>query len=281
MELAARRPLLAIATLTTASALALAPITIAPTEIPTPVRISTQVVQLTDAWSDLFTVTAASLTQLGSLVIGTNNSYPLPNPTFPLAPVATQLVLNQLIYVAQLFTGNAGAIPVEIGTHLNQVGAVLQQFATAGPSVILQQLIAPFYAIQQSIQYIANSTNKLAALFQAPALFLNYTLNADTGLLGQYGPIGLPLIFRNLLTTALYTTPPAIVLPFKKAAAAASTPKPTTATVAPTAPSGTASSARTKPKASASSSRKAASAKAKAKANSSGAGGGQGHSKRG
>ena len=56
MEYATRRPMLAAAALTTAGALALTPITVAPLESHapsiSPARISSQAVQLTDAWSD-------------------------------------------------------------------------------------------------------------------------------------------------------------------------------------------------------------------------------------
>ena len=136
MEHATHRPMLALATLTTVGALALSPITVAPTDahMPSfpPALISTDAVQLTNAWTDLVTVTSASLTQLRGMFLGTDTSYPLPNPTLPLAPVATQLVLNQLIYVAQLFTGQAGQIPGEIGDHLNKAGLVFYQIAVAG-----------------------------------------------------------------------------------------------------------------------------------------------------
>lgn len=287
MQHAVRRPLLAAATLTTAGALALTPITITPPDLHpaglAPVRIATEAVQLTDAWSDLFADTATSVGNLVALGLGLDSNYPLPSPTFPLAPVASQLVLNQLIYVAKLFNGQAGEIPVWIGAHLTEVGKLAQLFVSAVPGVVLQQLQIPFYAAAQTLQYIANSGNPLYALFQAPAVFLNLALNNQFGLLGFTGPVGISLIFRNLLATALYTTPPAIVLPFKKAA---STRKATaTNTVTTTAPSGTASSARSKPKApsSASSSKRkpassAASATSDSKANSNA---GRGHSKRG
>jgi hypothetical protein len=274
----ARRPLLAAATLTTAGALALTPVTITPPELhaaSSPLRVSTQPIQLTDAWSDLFADTATSVVTLGAMTLGTYPTYPLPTPNFPLAPVATQLVFNQLIYVAKLFTGQAGDIPAWIGAHLTEVGKVAQLFVAAIPGVVLEQIRVPFYAAQQAINSVGSSGNLLTGLVEAPAVFLDIALNNQFGLLGVTGPIGIALIFRNLLTTALYTTPPAIVLPFKKAAA--STPRPAAATKKLT-PSGTASSARSKPKApssAASSKRKPATS---AKTNS---GAGRGHGKRG
>ncbi|WP_179475092.1 hypothetical protein [Mycolicibacterium vinylchloridicum] len=248
-----RRPLLAAATLTTATALALTPVTVTPPELHpaiSPIRVSTQAVQLTDAWSDLFSHTTTSVTNLVVLGLGLDASYPLPSPTIPLAPVATQLLLNPLIYVAKLFNGQAGQIPAWIGAHLTEVGKVAQLFVAAVPGVVLEQIQVPFFAAQQAINSIGSSGNVLTGLLQAPAVFLDVALNNQFGLLGFTGPIGISLIFRNLLANALYTTPPAIVLPFKKASAATLRPKATTTTAPkPVAPSGTANSARLKPKA--------------------------------
>jgi hypothetical protein len=146
-------------------------------------------------------------------------------------------------------------------------------YVDAAPPVIVQQIQTPFVAIKLALDSITTSTNLLIGLLEAPAVFLDAALNSQYGLIGVNGPITIPIILRNLLVDAIYTTPPTIVLPFKKAAAAA--PTAAAATVTPAAPSGTASSARSKPKAPANSSRKAASAKA------SNSGAGSGHSKRG
>lgn len=277
-DTARRRPLIAAATLTTAGALALTPITVTP-HAPSisPARISTQAVQLTDAWTDLFTDTVTSAVGLATSFLGKNNNLPLPSPTIFVAPIATQLVLNQFIYAAQLLTGKGGLIPGEISAHLTAVVDILGQvLGSAGP-LLGEYLKVPFAAAQAAFDYVATATNPLIALVEAPAVFLNLALNNQYGLLGQVGPIGFPIIIRNVLATALYTTPPTIVLPFKKAA---STPKPaatTTATVKVAAPSGTAGSARSKPKAPSSAANKRKAASVKADNNSAG----QGHSKRG
>jgi hypothetical protein len=278
MEQATRRPLLALATLTTAGALALSPITVTP-HAPgiSAARISTQAIQLTDAWTDLVGDTVVSVVTLGAMFLGADNNYPLPSPTIPFAPVVTQLVLNQFIYAAQLLTGNGGQIPGEISTHLTAVVDIAGSVLGAAGPLLGEYLKLPIAAAQAAIDYVATATNPLLALFEAPAVFLNLVLNNQYGLFGQVGPIGFPIIIRNILAKALYTTPPAITLPFKKAAAS-STPKLAAATVKVVAPSGTAGSARSKPKAPSS----AASTKrttASAKANSNNAG--QGHSKRG
>jgi len=286
MELTARRPLLAVATLTTAGALALAPITVAPhAPSVSPMRISTDAVQLTDAWSDLAGDTVVSVVTLGAMFLGADSSYPLPSPTIPFAPVITQLVLNQLIYAAQLFTGNGGQIPGEIATHVDAALTLAGEAIGAVPALLGEWLKLPFSAAQVAIEYVTTATNPLLALFQAPAVFLNLALNNQYGLFGQVGPIGFPIIIRNILAKALYTPPPTITLPFKKAA---STPKSAAAAIAapsPAAPSGTASSARTKSAAPTTGSRKASAKAAKAPTakatNKSGAGTGQGHSKRG
>jgi hypothetical protein len=281
MEYAARRPMLAIATLTTVGALALAPIAVAPPELSAPsiaaARISTEAVQLTDAWSDLLTNTVVNVIQLGGLFLGVSSTFPLPNPTIPLAPVATQLVLNPLIYAVQLFTGQGAQIPTEIATHLSNIANFVQLIVSDVPGIIVQQIQAPFLAAKLALDSITTGGNLLLGFLEAPAVFLDTALNSQFGLIGVDGPIAVPITIRNLLATALYTTPPTITLPFKKAA---STPKPTAATTVTSrvaSPSGTASSARSKPKASSS----AASSKlttTSAKANNNSAG--QGHGKR-
>jgi hypothetical protein len=284
MHRAARRPMLAIATLTTVGALALAPIAVAPPELSAPsiaaARISTQAVQLTDAWSDLLTNTVVNVVQLGGLFLGVSSTFPLPNPTIPLAPVATQLVLNPLIYAVQLFTGQGAQIPTEIATHLSNVANLVQLIVSDVPGIIVQQIQTPFLAAKLALDSITTTTNLLLGLLEAPAVFLDTALNSQFGLIGVDGPIAVPIILRNLLATALYTTPPTVTLPFKKAAAAAPTVAAATAT--PASPSGTASSARSKPKASssaASNKRTAASAKVKVKVNNNSSAG-QGHGKR-
>jgi hypothetical protein len=143
------------------------------------------------------------------------------------------------------------------------------------PPVIVKQLETPFLAVEEALKSITTSGNLLIGLLEAPAVFLNIVLNSPYGLLGQTGPIGVPIIIRNAFAKAVYTPLPTIVLPFKKAGgAAAVTPEAPAAAVASS--SDTASSARSKPKAPASSSRKAASSKASAKGST-----GTGHSKRG
>jgi len=287
MQTAVRRPMLALATLTTAGTLALTPITVTP-NAPTisAARISTQAVQLTDAWSDLGAHTIDSVVELATTFLGVNNNYPLPPGSFPLAPVATQLVLNQIAYLAQLFNGQGGQIPGEISTHLTEVFTFAGQVLSATPDVIGEQLKTPFVALQQALATIGAAPNPLAGLLYAPAIFLDIALNSPAGLLGAVGPIGFSLIIRNVLTTVIYTPIPTITLPFKKPAAATPEAAATTAP-APTAPSGTASSARSKSAAPVTGSRKASakagkapSAKASTKSGA-GAGQGQGHSKRG
>ena len=286
MDRAARRPMLAFATLTAAGALALTPITVTPNAPSlsslsslSEARVSTQAVQLADAWTDLVAHTIDSVVGLTTTFLGADNSYPLPPVSFPLAPVVTQVVLNQVAYLAQLINGQGGQIPGEIVTHLDAMITLAAQVLTALPGVVGEQLKAPFVAVQQAIASIAAAPSPLAGLLYAPAVFLDYALNSPAGLLGPVGPFGFGLIIRNVLTTAIYTPIPPITLPFKKAAPAAATPKPAATTVASTvaSPSGTAGSARSKPKPPAGSSKKASSTKTTSKAG----GAGSGHGKRG
>ena len=233
MEHAARRPLLAVATLTTAGALALAPITVAPPELHTPstaaAYLSTQTIRLTDAWSDLASDTIKSLTELTRLTLGQDNNYPLPNPTFPLAPIVTQIVLNQLIYLGQLVSGHGAAIPGEIATHLTVVGQTIQGLAGELPKVIVEQLQTPLIAAKLALDSIAAASNPAIGLLEAPAVFLDVALNNETGLLGRFGPVGLPIIVRNILAVAIDPPLPAwlahILQPAKPAAASTVAPK--------------------------------------------------------
>ncbi|APE16320.1 hypothetical protein [Mycolicibacterium pallens] len=262
MEFAApSRPVRTAAALTTIGALALTPIALAPPALHAPgvtaTRISTQAVHLTDAWSDLLNGTVASVVELGGLFVGANSTFPLPNPIF-IAPVIAQLVLNPLIYGVQLITGQGGAIPGEIAQHLSNVASFASLLVSEIPPVIVKQIQTPFVAARDAIEFVANASNKLTALIEAPALFLNAALNSQYGLIGVNGPIAVPIILRNLLASAISTPLPTITLPFKKPAATV-TPK---LTAAVSDPADTASSARSKTKApSANSKRKATTAK--------------------
>jgi hypothetical protein len=277
MEHAARRSIRAVAALTTTGALALTPITVAPPEVHapaiSPVAISTQAVQLTDAWLDLPTDTFASVNQLAKMFLGSDPNFPhLPSPTIALAPIATQLVLNQLIYLGQVFRGQGSQIPTEIADHFAAVRKQIANLAVDVPSIITQQLKTPFLAAQLAVDSISTSSNVLIGLIEAPAVFLDDVINNTYGLLGSYGPIGFPIIVRNLLAQAIDPPLPGwlshILQPAKVPTAAA-----TPVTLKPAATSSKAASARSGSKAPASS-RKAASAKANST-------GGAGHSKRG
>jgi hypothetical protein len=217
----------------------------------------------------------ANVVQLAATAFGVNSNIPLPNPTIPLAPIATQLVLNQLIYVAQVFTGQGASIPGEIGAHLTGVLGVATEVGKALPEVITTQIQLPIAAVQAAIDTYTGSGSLLQGLFEAPAAFLDTILNNDVGLLGIYGPIGLPLVVRNLVAKALYTTPPTIVLPFKKASAATLRPKAANTTSRPQ-KSGVAGSARPEAKAPS-----AASASAKKVSAAKSSNGGSGRGKRG
>lgn len=276
MALAASRSVRAVAALTTAGTLALTPIAIAPPDLRAPTisatRISTEAVQLTDAWYDLLNNTLLNMGTIGTLFVGANTTFPLPNPIF-IAPIAAQLVINPLIYTLQLFTGKGGDIPNEILTHLGNLGDVAQLVLTQLPGIIVQQIQTPFLAVQAALEFVTSATNKLAALIEAPAVFLDAALNSQYGLIGESGPVVVPILIRNLIANALDTPLPTITLPFKKSAAA-KTPKLVAATTVAT-PAATASSARSKPK-----SPSSAGSKSKPAAKSSANGSGVGHGKR-
>jgi hypothetical protein len=284
MEFAVGRPLLAAATLTTAGALALSPITVAPPTVHMPglssALTSTQAVQLTDAWSELATNTATSVVNLATAFIGANSNIPLPSPTIFLAPIATQLVLNQLIYLGQLFSGQGNQIPGEISTHLTNLVTIASEIANALPQLIVGTLQTPIFAIQEAISSISTATNPLIGLLEAPAVFLNIVLNGQFGLLGPDGLIGFPIIVRNAVAKAIDPPLPGwlahILQPGKAPSAAALTPKATTVALEVAAPSHSASSNRSRSKTPA-----AAGSSRKASATTSNKGVGTGHGKRG
>jgi hypothetical protein len=269
--------MLAAAALTTAGALAFSPITVTPDLHAggiSPLRVSTQEVQLTDAWFDLLNDTLISAYLLGQLAVGANPTYPLPNPIF-VAPILTQLlVVNPLTYAVQVLTGEGAKVPTEIIAHINNLVLVAQAIGKDVPPAIIKEIQAPFQALQLAFESIITAGNPLLGLFEAPAVFLNEALNSQYGLIGYNGPIALGFIIRNVVAQQLFTAPPA-VLPFKKAAS-----KKAAVTVKQTTPSGTASSARSKPKSPTSASSKPKTTSGKSTGNKSG-GAGQGHSKRG
>lgn len=279
MQRAARRPLLTVAAVTTAGALALSPVAVPRQATPVPIRTSSDAVALTDAWYDLLNNSLQNVEQIGRLFVGANTTFPLPDPTIFLAPVATQLVLNPMIYGVQLLTGNAGQIPGEIAGHLTKLRDVAVLLITELPAIVFRQLQAPFLAAQLALNSITAITNVLTGLLEAPAVFLDALLNSNYGLIGGSGPIAVSVLVRNLIATALETPLPSVVLPFKKAGGASVTTKTAAAaTVTPktSAPSGTASSARSKPKASSSTAGKRKATATKADNNPA-----RGHSKRG
>jgi hypothetical protein len=259
MEHAARRPMIALAALTTAGALGLAPVVVTPPDLHAPTitqsQISARELQLTDAWSDLFAATGANVTELVKLFVGAESGVPLPNPTIFLAPIATQIVLNQLIYVGQLFSGQGGQIPGEIQTHLTNVGKVMGEVIPALPQILGLWVQTPFAAIQQALASISTAANPLIGVLEAPAVFLNFALNTTTGLLGAEGPIGFPITVRNVLATAIDPPLPGwlshILQPGKPAGAVSSQiPAPKSAIAASSARAGSKSASATASKAS-------------------------------
>ncbi|OYN79845.1 hypothetical protein [Mycolicibacterium sphagni] len=281
MEHAARRPLSTLAALTTASALALTPLAVAPPELHSPsisaAHISDQTVQLTGAWSSLITGTVTAVIDLGSTYIGDDSTYPLPFPTIPFAPIATQLVLNQLIYLGQLLTGKGAEIPGEITNHVDNVVDTVSLISGVLPGIILSQLETPARAVNLAVESISSASNPLIGLLDAPAVFLDEVLNSQYGLFGNNGPIAVPIIIRNLLAKAIDPPLPGwlsnVLQPGKTQSAAVLTPKASSTTVTLKVPA--ASSARS---GSTSSSTAGSSRKASAKASTSGTG--TGHSKR-
>ena len=211
MEHPARRPMLALTTLTIAGALALTPISIAPPELHTPAisaaRISTRAVQLSDAWSDLFTNTAHQCGQdRGDL---RRDKQRLPADESDLYRAYRRATRDQPTYLRRAAVHRPGRpdphrgrrSPLAVATIGNVIFGEL-------PGAIVKQIQTPFQAAQLAIDSITTASNKLIALLEAPAVFLDATLNTTYGLMGINGPIAVPFLLRNLLANGLYTTPP-------------------------------------------------------------------------
>ena len=223
MEHAARRPMLAVATLTTAGALALTPITVAPPELTRAEHLASPHLhpggsahrRLVRPGSP--TPSSSVVELAGDLRRDEQQLYPLPNPIF-IAPIATQLVINPLIYAVQLFTGQGAQIPTEIADHLSMPSPRIANVIFSDlPPIILQQIQTPFLAAQLAIDSITTATNKLIALLEAPAVFFDAALNSQYGLIGSTARSRFRSSSETCSPTAIDTTPPTIVLPFKKA----------------------------------------------------------------
>jgi hypothetical protein len=110
-----RRPIAAVIALAAAVIMLIPSATAPPVAVssgPPAPRVAAQTVALT----------ANPLEQLWDIATGADSSYPLPAGVNPIAPIAEQIGLNATIYVEQLLTGHADAIPAEVTKQMTELG---------------------------------------------------------------------------------------------------------------------------------------------------------------
>ena len=158
--------------------------------------VTTEAIQLTDAWSDLIANSTSSLQALVQF-----SGVGLPAVSNPIAPIAEQVAINLLTYGGQLLSGQGGLIPGEIQSHAGKVGQVVQQLITAIPTYVQQVIANQSTAVALAVQ--AFTANPLTGLIEAPAVFLNQEIN---GIGGLFTVLQVTVGTRN--ATALALDPP-------------------------------------------------------------------------
>ncbi|TGD89689.1 hypothetical protein BayCH28_03545 [Mycolicibacterium sp. CH28] len=171
-------------------------------------------VALAGAWQDLAAHTEANLASLTDLITH-----------YPPVPILTQLAKNQATYARWLVGqdgGNPALVVRTVGEHLAAVGAAVATFSVLMPLSLVGAFISPAiaaaYLVQATGTYPSTPQTWLQALIDAPAVYLDTTLNccstllfnAAFGLLNP-GPISLLLSLPISIAAALSITPPAPV----------------------------------------------------------------------
>lgn len=256
MQLSVRSVLAIGVSLTVAAGILSAPTTAtmatkAPqTADPAPVLHSASVA-LTGAWQDLGDHTEANLANLSQLITH-----------YPTLPILTQLASNQATY-ARWLAGQDGGSPElvarTVAQHLVTVGVALGTFSLLMPLSLVGAFISPavtaLYLVQATGRYPSTPQTWLQAFLDAPAVYLDTTLNCCTtplfkaafGLLNP-GPAGLLLSLPMSIATALSIPPPSWVGALDKPATAAGPAAPAAPSLRRTSVgSGLAQSRRTQP----------------------------------
>ncbi|KDE99548.1 hypothetical protein Y900_011500 [Mycolicibacterium aromaticivorans JS19b1 = JCM 16368] len=207
MQLSVRSMLATGLSLTAAATIALAPL---PTD-PQPATRAVPVV-LTGAWQTLQENVQADIANLASMVVN-----------YPPAPILTQVAENFTTY-SHWLVGQDGGTPLKIvqtmGDHAAAAAGVMATLAVMAPLSLIGPFIAPGVMIAQLIadtaKYPSTPETVLQAFIDAPAVYLNTTLNCCStplfqlafGLLNP-GPLGYLLSFGPSIAKALQITPPA------------------------------------------------------------------------
>ncbi|WP_142391448.1 hypothetical protein [Mycobacterium sp. ENV421] len=193
--------------LTAAATIALAPL---PTD-PQPATRAVPVA-LTGAWQTLQANVQVDIASLASMVV---NYQP--------APILTQVAKNFTTY-SHWLVGQDGGTPLKIvqtmSDHAAAAAGVVATVAVMAPLSLIGPFIAPGVMIVQLIadtaKYPSTPETVLQAFIDAPAVYLNTTLNCCStplfqlafGLLNP-GPLGYLLSIGPSIAKALQITPPA------------------------------------------------------------------------
>ena len=196
---------------TAAATIALAPL---PADPLPPVH--TAPVALAGAWQDLQANVTEDLANLASIIAN-----------YPPAPILTQVAKNFTTY-SRWLVGQDGGSPVKIlqtmGDHAAAVAGVVVTLGLSIPLSFIGSFIAPGVMIVQLIAdtatYPSTPQTVLQAFIDAPAVFLNTSLNCCSTLLFNLafgllnpGPLGYLLTLGPAIAKALQITAPAAPAP--------------------------------------------------------------------
>ena len=206
VQLSVRCVLATGVSVTAAATIALAPL---PAD-PLPSTHAAPVV-LTGAWQELQANVQADLANLTSLIVN-----------YPPAPILTQVAKNLTTY-SHWLVGQDGGTPLMIvqtmADHASTVAGVVVTMGLMVPLSFIGSFIAPGVMIAQLIadtaKYPSTPQTVLQAFIDAPAVFLNTSLNCCSTALFQLafgllnpGPLGYLLSIGPAIAKALEITPP-------------------------------------------------------------------------
>ncbi|AQT82061.1 hypothetical protein B1R94_26630 [Mycolicibacterium litorale] len=171
-------------------------------------------VALAGAWQDLADHTHANLAKLSDLVTH-----------YPPLPILSQLASNQATYARWLAGqdgGNPAMVAQTVVDHVVAVAAAAVRFSILMPLSLAGAFVSPAvtaaYLVQATGKYPSTPQTWLQAFLDAPAVYLDTTLNccstplfdAAFGLLSP-GPVGLVLSLPISIAEALSIAPPPTV----------------------------------------------------------------------
>lgn len=206
VQLSVRSVLATGVSMTAAATIAFAP-------LPTDPLVSTHTtpVVLTGAWQELQANIQGDVANLASAIAN-----------YPPAPILTQVANNFTTY-SHWLAGQDGGTPLTIvqtmGAHAAAVAGVVATLGLMVPLSFIGTFIAPgvmmLQLVADSAQYPSTPQTVLQAFVDAPAVFLNTSLNCCSTALFQLafgllnpGPLGYLLSIGPAIAKALEITPP-------------------------------------------------------------------------